>query len=87
MYRQIYRDGIMVDWADDEWERLQDIRQKKYDLLMNTYPIKTMDGKRPQINVTLSTRMYDRIKTKSEEFGIPAARIIRIILEEIYGNS
>ena len=79
--------GIDVDWTDGEWRRIQEIKQKRYDLQMNTYPSKTTDGKQPQINVTLSTHMYDRIKAKAKEFGIPAARIIRTILEEIYDNT
>ena len=81
MHKQ-HHGGIEVNWTDGEWERLQAIKEAKFNIVA---PVLSASGKvkSPQITVTLSSRVYDRIREKAEEYGIPSSRVVRQILEVI----
>lgn len=92
LHRQLYGDGITVDWTDEEWERLQAIKQAKYEC---TRPDRTMrvrapstDEEKRRINVNVTKELYEKTKMYANERGITLSYFMSMIMEVItYDNS
>jgi predicted DNA binding CopG/RHH family protein len=62
--------GIQVDWTDDEWERLQEVKA-------NRVVKETLDARAA---ITLSASLKDKVQQYADARGMTLSEVIRQVL-------
>lgn len=82
--RTVHYGEVTVDFTDGEYQRLQAIKQERYDNPDWTPPPKYSKGNNKVVtNINISATLRDRAKAYAKEKGISLSRLISDLLEVI----